>query len=349
MGVDVLRGIAMLGVIAIHARPLEEWSWHASTIGRSVPVFLVLVGVSAQLWWSRQQSLGATGLGRAYLAATGRRLAVPYWTWLAAMLLIGAWNGRLPDSLGLWLLSPFGYAPWAGPTWFIAAIVLVSLIVPLLHFAMARIGPLALCVLGLFVTLYCHRHALAIMDAGRDLLPLPQGMKPFFFFWIFVPSYLWHLTSGMWLGRHRGKVGAAVWSLGALGLIWGLWGVRDGGLDKLSVNAARAFMDVPLTLLLLWLTHPLSRVPLIGQTLSFVGRNSWGMYLGHILIFGAFEGAGRLYQFMDPTTRWLYFAGLFVGGLSLTVVGRFVRTRLGRRFAWLASHPRSSIAASGTP
>ncbi|MDD9967602.1 MAG: acyltransferase [Myxococcales bacterium] len=330
--VDVLRGFAMLGVIAVHARAAVDWPWHGYVVNRAAPVFLMLMGVSAEFFRQRHARAGRAGLAKAYLGATARRLLVPFWSWLAVLAVVALVAGTGPRSSAEWLLSPFGYVAWAGPTWLLTVIALISLAVPVLHFMIARLGPAVVGALGLAVTVLCHLNALAVIDALRPVLPLRPEMPGFFLFWVFAPSYVWHVVAGMWLGRRRAHVTPDLFSVAVLALIWGYWGIAQLAASRpFLANGLRGALDVPLTIVLLGLVQLLARSNVLGMPLAFVGRASWGVYLGHSLVLATLQFHGHRLQFGDLETRLVYFAGLSLAGLLLTILGRTLRSLAARR------------------
>lgn len=329
---DVLRGVATLGVVAIHAGSTSEWSLHPMTIGRSVPVFLVLMGLSAELWRQRVQP---QRWWSDYVTSVARRLFVPYAAWLVAVLGVATHADCLPEQLGMWLLAPVGYVPWAGPTWFIGAVFLLTPLIPILLLCADRYGAAVVAVLGLCATLGSQLHSLTLARAMAEVLPTTSDPMVMSLFWYFVPAYFWHLGAGIWLGKRGGQVSPALVAPCLLALLWcHLW-LSEPGHFVLHDNAVFAFADVPLCLVLLSGSSALARVPGVGPLLGAIGRRSWGIYLAHVLVFDLFDLHGAHFQFGPARLRWSYFALLCGAGVALTAAGRVIRNRLGVRFPFL--------------
>ena len=53
---DWLKGFAILAVICIHAKLYADSVFFLQIINRAVHVFLVLFGISSELWWQREET-----------------------------------------------------------------------------------------------------------------------------------------------------------------------------------------------------------------------------------------------------------------------------------------------------
>lgn len=339
-GIDVLRGLATLGVVAIHAGPTRDWSIHPMTVGRSVPVFLVLMGVSAELW---RQRLRPTHLWRQYVTSAARRLLVPYLGWLLCLIALAAATDRLPAEPAMWPFVAIGYVPWAGPTWFIGAVFLLTPLIPLLLWAAERWSVRALTLVALAVTLAAQLDSLRIARMMAEVYPVRSDPMVISLFWHFVPAYFWHVCGGIWLARRGVQVSPSLVAIALLTLLWiHIW-LAVPGRFPLHENAAFALADVPLCLVLIAVSGSLASRLRVARMLGAVGRRSWGIYLGHVLVFDLFDFNGWNFQFGSQPVRWLFFLVLFGAGLLLTAVGRALRDRLGARFPVLLPRPKAAF------
>ncbi len=76
-----LKGLAILGVLCIHARFLDGTAVFEHAINRAVYVFLVVVGVNSELWWQQPRLRARTWFTRTREWYRTRlvRLLVPVW------------------------------------------------------------------------------------------------------------------------------------------------------------------------------------------------------------------------------------------------------------------------------
>src|SRR3954470_10816728 len=91
--IDLLKGLAVLSVIALHGVTAEELhdAWAPFTIGQAVPVFLVVMGMNAA---SSFRDRGGAPLRElfspAYFAGRFDRLVVPFAVVWLGSLVVGA-------------------------------------------------------------------------------------------------------------------------------------------------------------------------------------------------------------------------------------------------------------------
>ncbi|HMJ10026.1 MAG TPA: acyltransferase family protein, partial [Polyangiaceae bacterium] len=145
---DWLKGFAILAVICIHAKLYSESVFFLQVINRAVHVFLVLFGISSELWWARERARGISSPERAWYSGRLARILLGYWAMTAIWWLVVALWQPPPGNLRLGavqaLLSFFGYAPWIGTSWFVAIILQYILVFPFLRRATLAVHP-ALC------------------------------------------------------------------------------------------------------------------------------------------------------------------------------------------------------------
>src|SRR5688572_24935436 len=116
--IDVLKGFCVLCVVAIHAAFLADTTTFRFLIDRAVPVFLVLFGVTSDLWWRRNSERST----RRWYVSRLRRVVPGYWAMMTAWWLVVALWHRPDNDLTLgWtqvVITFLGSAGWVGTTWF---------------------------------------------------------------------------------------------------------------------------------------------------------------------------------------------------------------------------------------
>jgi peptidoglycan/LPS O-acetylase OafA/YrhL len=354
--VDAVKGLAILAVVCIHAKFLEGSLVHAQFINRATSVFLVLFGVTSELWWQREAASGTPHLARLWYKNRYGRLLPGYWAlmaiWWFCIELWQAPDDRLVLEFPQFVLSFAGYAPWIGTSWFVTVVLTYVLAFPVLRAAVIGIGaPLALASAA-FCSWASNRWMLEIVDFGNKHVSQNVPAPGFHYQWIFPPRHLWLVVAGIFLARFCGGrisrrltlIAAVLFGLGLYGTILEL----ERGPELIGFLRALALtqlLDVPLTMLLLGLLH-WARVPtLVRDFLGWCGRWTWGIYLGHLLIFelmriGRFEPAE-----LSDALRLGYAALLFVGGVVLALGADSLYRQLKRRMPW---HKASGASQTGS-
>jgi len=350
--IDVAKGIAILCVLLIHAEPLAGNLVHEYLFNRAVPVLLVLFGAASELWWHRAcPSSSALGCGLRFVRARMSRLLPPVWAAL------GVWWGlRLIASPAAapepaWLVPhALGYIPQVGTGWFVTLIVQLVLCYPLLRWLLVRCGVAMSLLLTAAIHAWSQLYVFDVVDLMRGALQDSAHMHGFFVFyysWIFAPARLLLVLSGMLLARcalrpSRGVLllCAAAWALGCF--------THPHLTDRVQQSALLSVLDVPLALL--WLLAARAAHHLAGAALlGWLGRESWGVYLGQLLVH---TSAGLLgYEVLrQPVTGRFAYAGLLLaGGMSWVLLGDAVRalTRSEPQPAPEPAEPR--LADAGEP
>src|ERR1700739_2353169 len=137
--IDVLKGLAILGVMVQHAftgRALYE-SWDTLHVGQAVPVFFVIMGLNAarSLGRNREAALGEL-YSRRYLTGRLRRLIAPLvWIWLLAAVVALAVGKFHVGPLALLGALPMSSAPG---NYFVTITVEFALLFPALFFCFVR-------------------------------------------------------------------------------------------------------------------------------------------------------------------------------------------------------------------
>ena len=325
--IDVAKGVAIFCVLLIHADPLAGTRLQEYVVNRAVPVLLVLFGASSELWWRRhdeQSSLLQSGL--AFVRARYVRLLPQVWAalgiWWALRVCVD--NTRPNESVPAaeWLVAhALGYIPQVGTGWFVTLIVQLVVLVPLLRWLLLRAGTGPAVVLAAAIHVVCQLRILDVVDIVRALLHDSAHVSGFFVFyysWIFAPARLLLVLVGMLLARHGMRtsprlllVAAGAWTTGYL-----LYAQLE---DVLQRNLVLSLMDLPLTLLWLAAARAVSRR--VGAALAWLGRESWGVYLGQLLVHTSFGLFG--YHLMTPSVaiRFAYVGALFAGGVVWVLLG----------------------------
>lgn len=326
--IDALKGLAILGVLAIHAQLFEgTFAWSA-LIDRSVPILVILFGATSELSWRARADAPASATVREYWRSRLVRLMPPIWVAVGLWwIMVYSLNRELPG----WpwpLVHALGYMPQIGTSWFITLIVQLVLIVPVLHFALHR-APVLTFAIAFAVMVWGHLHALDVIDSMRTLLldsAQANGFFAFYYFWIFMPIRIFPVLAGMSLARRdmrlprSGVLGCAVF------LIAGMVVQRTLIADNMVRNALAALLDVPLTIVLLELLRA-GCPQRVADVLGWLGRGSWSVYLGQLVVHNTLHPIFKDALARSQGARVLYFASLLAGGLLWVAVDRGLRRR----------------------
>lgn len=340
--IDWLKGFAILAVIWIHAKPYEESFFYLQVINRAVPIFLVLFGLSSELWWQRETE-GATEETALRSASpsqrrpqnkwyTGRllRLLPPYWAMIGVWwLFVVFW--RQPGGnfrLGGFevLLSFFGYAPWVGTSWFVTLILQYILLFPLLRWVTLRVPALVCLLVSVAVTFASGWFSLDILTTATDLLGNNVPSPGWYYVWAFFPRALWNVMSGIVIARWwQGKVsmratGFALILTAAGALVTEMIRASNDFWAPVREFAVASIVDVPLTVALLGLFRWTPLPQKVALFLRWCGLRSWGLYLAHLLIHELVQLGGVFYSVGEQGVRIVYGLALFVGGAAVVIV-----------------------------
>lgn len=140
--IDILKGLAALAVVATHSYKADELvsTWAVLHIWQAVPVFIIILGVTSALSFSRRA--GVARLSPDYIRRRAVRILGPFIiVWLLAAL-IGRARGQL--NLGLETLAL--KLPYGGPgNYFVPVVVILLLLAPVMYTAYRRAPVLTLC------------------------------------------------------------------------------------------------------------------------------------------------------------------------------------------------------------
>jgi peptidoglycan/LPS O-acetylase OafA/YrhL len=327
--IDLLKGIAILWVLLIHAKPLGSGVVAMDLVNRAVPLFVILFGLNSRLWW--RDRLASRHLHEWY-ASRARRILVPYWASLPVWWALALWYWPVFFDITWWLpvAHVFGYTLDIGTGWFVTLVILLVALFPLMEEAARRfgIGP----VLGVVLV-----GEIVVAHWGEVFGKSLGGLN----YMVFPPRYLGHVAFGMMLATHMDRLGIVSGSVGAV--LWGLCVVARHGLlgNELSAQAD-ALLDLPLAVALLSLLRPLGAVPLLASALVWLGLSSWGIYLGQMLVHNAAIFACGILPDLtpdfaacpvplpgaasgDPLARWLYALVLLLGAMGFVWFGEQLR------------------------
>ncbi|HKP63145.1 MAG TPA: YfhO family protein [Polyangiales bacterium] len=330
---DVVRGLCMIGVCLIHADALRGNLLYQVVVDRAVPVLIVLFGASSELWWQRAASPRVGDATREYWKTRYLRLLPPMWIAVGLWWFVASLRGWAPPFWRWVIPHALGYVPQVATGWFVTLIVQLIVLFPLLHIAYARLGRVACTALTLAIACWSNLNSWTVVDWMRALLFDSAPVSGFFvlyYAWIFAPARLFLLVAGLQLARARLVVRPARLALALATLVLGHY-VRLVWLHTSSYqNTLAALLDVPLAIVLLEVAR-LGCPPAVARGLSWLGRGSWGLYLGQLVVhaglrdiwFGRF-GGGDL-------SRWLYFAVLLLSGCLWILTESWLRNRRSAR------------------
>jgi surface polysaccharide O-acyltransferase-like enzyme len=306
-GLDGLKGVAILLVIAIHAAPESAPAYHARVLDGparlAVPLFLTITGFLAARKATPQPRL------RAHF----RRFVWLHLLYGALYALVRFATHGLPEDFTLRaLLRPFGVAAWAGQfylpvliqVYFVAGYLLPQS--ALRHPATLGLSAVA-AVAGVFALDTAHASGLS---AGRLWLPavLANGVWCWFVYFALGAQLGARYGAPARLGRALLPLaaGVAVSSLGIPG--WPDWGEPSQPYARLPILLAAALVALSL---------PALAARSLGGGLERLGAQSFGLYVLNPLILGVLASLAGPPP--TPAQSWLHVAATAALGLPLTL------------------------------
>jgi surface polysaccharide O-acyltransferase-like enzyme len=209
---------------------------------------------------------------------------------------------------------------------------------PVAHWLYRRIGAAPCLVGAALLSSWCILHVWDIIAVGTRLLGDDIPQPAWYYPWIFAPRVSWPVIAGMFLatapGRSRSPVLAAC--LGLL-LVEPMVvrfigeGAEVAFTGPLRKQVVMQLLDVPLAVLLLGVLRHARLPAFLGLLLERAGRASWGIYLGHVLVFEMVHLSGRAPEVTDVPYRPCY-AVLLLGAGALA--------------AWAGARLREALAGS---
>jgi len=327
--IDRLKGLAILGVMLIHARPLVDTYFYDLFVVRSAQVFIVLFGVNSYLWWQRRESMSALARVIEWYVSRFWRLMPPVWGMLAVWwpMQLALWRARLTEMRFL-IVMMFGYLPWVGTGWFVSAIITLVIAYPAFFVLFELVGPASACVVGFAATLASVVYQTSIIEWMRELLRNSVPFVPDFYLWIFPPVFAWHVAAGAYIARRwpdeRHRITALATGLGVLLLVL----TAATGFSQHLRHALQVLLDVPIAVASLWVLAWLPDLGFVDRILGWLAVRTWGLYLGQLLVQNACFFAGLRPYEGSRTQRWVYFFILLGGAVVLTEIGQRLRQRL---------------------
>src|SRR5829696_6456484 len=202
--IDRVKGLAILFVIAIHAKIGAETTVHEQLVNRAVPIFLFVFGLMSELSLRRARAAGRPI--KDWYASRLMRLYLPVWGMGVLFWLAVLYTKKPPLPIGGWhaVLTFLGYAPWIGPSWFVTLVIQLVLVFRALSWAVDRLGPWISLVLAAAITSYTVYNSLQIADFGMAKLSRTVPPPGWFYIWIFLPRSLWVVIAGVVVARFWG-------------------------------------------------------------------------------------------------------------------------------------------------
>lgn len=354
--VDQLKGLAILFVICIHAEVLRGTAVFDHLVNRAVYIFIVLFGITGELWFAGKDDQRSRLTASIWLRSRFTRLLLGFWTVSALWWLVYETTGA-PFDWARFLFTFGGYAPWIGTTWFVTLILQLVLLFPFVRWLSRLFLPAALLSLLLTITVLCVWHLYEIRDFAANTFTGLVSPDDFYAFWIFSPRVLYHVLGGMLVARYW-KARIPRWALvGCSTLVLGGAAVAEityqlpsdqfvGSLRRMSINYS---LDLPLTVALLGVAEWVRLPRRVGQALTWCGRHSYGLYLGHVLVHESL----LLYDVPIPPKshflRFAYAGSLIAGGAALTLLGNTTIVGLRSRLSTLRRKAGGSSIAEHRP
>lgn len=316
--IDMVKGWAIIGVTLIHSWALADSLWMGMLFYHAVPVFLVLFGLNSETWF---RSRPRTGRTREWYVRGFKRIMVPayataaVWWVMVAVLQPPEPMVRITIGLPFWHL--IGVLSQIGTSWFVTLIIQFVILFPAFHWLSRRIGGYALfgvCfVLTMPTLMFTHWIRGELGVAG----------------WLYLPlRFFVHVAFGMLLAGRVSRIGwKAVLVSIAFMIPFYLWQQRIWWGEMWRFGDR--FVELPLTVVLLWVMGQVDWIGPLEKTLSWLGRHSFGLYLGQMLTHNGFlyryGGACDLYGcqggLFEEFNLWVYSGILLVGSVAFVWLG----------------------------
>ena len=329
--IDRTKGLAILFVIAIHAKIGYESVLHEQLVNRAVPIFLFVFGLMSELSYRRARAAGRS-IKDWYLARL-KRLYLPVWGmavlyWLAVLCFK---NPPLP--LGGWhaALTFLGWSPWLGPSWFVTLVIQLVLVFPALSWVADRLGPWISLVLAAGITAFVVYQSLHIAEFGMQKISSTVPPPGWFYIWIFLPRSLWIVVAGMFVARLWGtKLRLLVTLIAVVISLFVETAVYLINPEEFISGTLRRLVvmhlwDVPIAVAVLGVMGNAPLPKFIARPLEWCGRWSWGLYLGHIVVFDAVHMIGKNPESGPTWGRLEFGVFLLLTGILLALSGDALR------------------------
>ena len=324
--IDWLKGFAILSVLAIHAKPLDGTLIYDHVINRAVPIFVVLFGMTSELWWRTHGNATVRATLFRWYASRLRRLMIPVW---GALLLWWPLVTIVRDEMSFaprFVVATFlGYMPWVGTGWFVTLILELVVLFPVIRLAVVRLGVGPSIAAAAVIAVTAQLSLFTCIALMRSLLLNSAPGEGFYYMSIFAPAWFFAVTCGIALARRNLQSSRRAAALCAAAVILCIWGEQVGLLHGLVLNAVHALGDPALTCLMLMAIPSVAALPRAAKLLTWLGVWSWGLYLGQLLVHNAFTTFHLAPYASTTPVRWAYFGCLLVGAVGLVRIGEGVR------------------------
>lgn len=327
--IDLLKGCAILWVLLIHSKALGDGPLFRYVVNHAVPLFVIVFGLNARLWWRDRPLPGALAT---WYSTRVERILLPFWAALLVWWLLVLWFRPFGIELHWWLPLAHlgGYTISIGTGWFVTLILILALLYPAVEAAVRLLGVWPVLALALVGELHVAYAVTQLAPAGEA-----HGI-PSLGFLVHPPRVLAHVVFGVVLADRMERLGLAAGALAAA--LFALCVAVELRWPVLEPYA-QVLIDAPLAVTLLAGLRPLARVPIAGPALAWLGVSSWGIYLGQLLVHNAVVfGCGFVADLApnlaachfpfsrSPATtslaRWLYTGVLLVGAIGFVALGR---------------------------
>ena len=319
--IDMVKGWAILGVTLIHSWALGGSLWMTLLFYHAVPVFLVIFGLNSESWFRNRP---APGRVREWYVRGIKRLLIPAYAtvilWWIMVFILRPPEPMVRITLGLPFWHAIGWLNQIGTSWFVTLILQFVILFPLFHWLSRRLGGytlLALCTLVTIGTLMFPHWLRANLGVGG--------------WFFFPPRFFMHVAFGMLLIGRVEKIGFRAVSISVAALIF-CYLVQQKILFPEFWRFGDRFLELPLTIILLWFMNQIDWIGPAEKSLSWLGRHSYGLYLGQMLTHNGllyrFGGACDLYGCYEGVfakfNLWIYAGVLLAGSIGFVLLGNYV-------------------------
>ncbi len=325
----------------IHAVLAEGTLFYRRVIDRAVLIFMVLFGMSSELWWQREVARDPEHATRNWFRGRLSRLLPGYWAMMAIWwLVVVLWHppeGSIKLSVPLALASIIGYTPSIGTSWFVTLILQYILLFPLLRKSLSGRWYLLVLPLSALATWWTGWKMFDIVDVGKAILGDNIQWPGWYYHWIFGPRAVFNVVVGILFVRFfKGRMTPQLTMIAIVLTIIGEYAANVargdlsddiGPIRELSVIQ---LVDVPLALALLGIIKVLPIPEFLRRFLGWCGIWSWGIYLGHLLVQELLNIYGAHPRLSNQPARALYGIVLFLLGVPVAVVADRLRKLLFR-------------------
>lgn len=291
INLDVLKALAIFGVIAQHAIPKPDLASVGGSVWvrQAVTVFLVIMGLNATRSMLKHGDAPLRELiGADYWKGRFWRLGAPVLAFAVLSTAVGAARGGL--DIGPTLLV--GQLPYPGPGGYFITLVLTFAVVFPFLFLVFRAHP-ALTVAACFAVAIGFELAASQVDAFTN------QQYPFVYV-AALPRYLGAVAVGMWLARDLrplARQNAWLWVGAPVGLAYLVWldsgqpGFTDVGTSFLATGFPAACWAGIIVAVGVAIPVSAGAARLLSP-LALIGQASFHIFLMQILVFRLVSGSG---------------------------------------------------------